>query len=365
MRVVIFCGKTVEDWSPKSVGSGIGGSEEAVINIAREFAKLGNEVTVYNQCGDDEGTYDGVEYKKYLSYRGEACDVLIGWRSADCFKMSKKAKLKIKWLHDTTPERSVMQSRDEGADKVFVLSRYHRRLYPSMPNSDFYITRNGVDLSLFKQKVKRVPSRLFYGSSYDRGLRELLTEWSKIKLANPEATLHIAYGWGTWEAQANADMFKAVKEDMEKLMDQEGITHLGRIGHKELAKEFMEADVWAYPCWFPEISAITAMKAQIGGAIPVVIPTAALSETVQFGIKTDRGYYQNIYGDIVMPEEAIGQFTASVNYFLGLDEKEKEPIRKEMMDWAKKAYGWDTLAIDWVDYFTKELNKKDEMQPTE
>ena len=621
MKIIIFAGATIEDWSPKSIASGIGGSEEAVINIAKELVSLGHSVTVYNQCGEDAGIYDGVEYKKFISYRGEACDVLIGWRSADCFKMSKKAKLKIKWLHDTTPEQRVMQSRDEGADKVMVLSRYHRRLYPSMPNSDFYITRNGVDLSLFKGKVKRVPGRLFYGSSYDRGLRELLTEWPKIKLANPEASLHIAYGWGTWEAQANAEAFKAVKEDMEKLMNQDGITHLGRINHKQVAKEFMEADVWAYPCWFPEISpvhgdtevetlngkhkikdlvgkkdfhvyscdqngdlsiskvngvfktrdntkmlkvtfkpwtgvnakktktliltpdhevlmrdgsyimagslsigdrvkvfhrqkndwgkgydsigvtdrekvpehrfvaekfhgntkgleidhldnntynnnpdnleikttsehwkdtwkrktleerklwaedrantlkkyqaqfskeelseisrsaanirwnkvklsnhaivnieevenadaycmevepdhnfvangifvhnCITAMKAQVGGALPVVIPTAALSETVKFGIKTDRGYYQNVYGDIIRPEETLDQFTASVNYFLGLEEDEKEELRKEMIEWSKENFGWDCLAKDWEAYFINELKHKDEMQSKE
>ena len=48
--LVIYCGQTPHQWDsdPSKV---IGGSEEAVINLARELAKLSWNITVYNNCG--------------------------------------------------------------------------------------------------------------------------------------------------------------------------------------------------------------------------------------------------------------------------------------------------------------------------
>lgn len=44
---------------------GLGGSESAVIQVAKELAKIGFDVTVYNNCFTDDtapGVYDGVVY---------------------------------------------------------------------------------------------------------------------------------------------------------------------------------------------------------------------------------------------------------------------------------------------------------------
>lgn len=354
IRITIFCGDSHEAWSPKNEATGIGGSEEAVINIARELVKQKHEVVVFNRCEDDAGTYDGVKYVDFLDYAGEPTDVFVGWRSLMPWKMGKNYKVGYHWLHDTTPEEDVKQALALGASKVMVLSKWHRRLYGSIENKWLYLTRNGVNMAQFDQKVERVPGRVFYGSSYDRGLKELLENWPKIKLAVPHATLHIAYGWNTWESIAKKQgedgyaAFKNVKENLEQMMDQEGITHLGRISHEEVAREMLEADVWGYPTWWPEISCITAIKAQVAGAIPVVIPTAAVAETVQHGFKTDRGYYNSIQGGVAMPEEAMEQWTQAVISLLKADEKAKAPLRKKMMAEAREVYDWETIAKEWL-----------------
>jgi tetratricopeptide (TPR) repeat protein len=46
---VILCGKGYEEWGPHTLDKGMGGSEEAVIYLSREMAKLGYEVTVYGE----------------------------------------------------------------------------------------------------------------------------------------------------------------------------------------------------------------------------------------------------------------------------------------------------------------------------
>lgn len=344
MKVLIYCGDSAESWTPDNEATGIGGSEEAVINVSRELVKLGDEVVVYNRCGKGKGVYDGVTYKDFETYDGESCDVFVGWRSINPWTIGKNYKVGYHWLHDTTPENEVINALKLGASKVMVLSKYHRRLYPHIPNNRIFLTRNGVNVGQFDQDVKRVKGRLFYGSSYDRGLRELLEEWPQIKLRNPDATLHIAYGWQGLESAlgANSTTFMNVKSYFEELFNQEGITHLGRISHREVAKEMLEAQVWAYPCWWPEISCITAMKAQVGGAYPVVIPTAAVAETVIHGAKTDRGYFIDLHGQTVKPAGTVEQFIDSVNTALSL------PIPSDgTQGWAETSFSWENVAEQW------------------
>jgi glycosyltransferase involved in cell wall biosynthesis len=189
--------------------------------------------------------------------------------------------------------------------------------------------------------VKRDPYLIAYGSSYDRGLEHLLKMWPEIKKEVPEAKLHVFYGWNLFDKVYHDNPERqAWKAKINALMDQEGITHLGRISHEAVKNEMEKAGVWAYPTHFGEISCITAMKAQAYGAIPVVIAYAALAETVQFGIKVD--------GDIYEPE--IRDLYLKSLISLLKDHKQQEFIRPKMMEWAKK-FSWTLVADQWSQEF--------------
>ncbi|OPZ94945.1 MAG: hypothetical protein BWY74_00156 [Firmicutes bacterium ADurb.Bin419] len=346
MKIIFYIGESVEEWSPKSMATGIGGSEEATIQMAGKLAQLGHNISVYNRCGDDEGEYDGVNYLNYESYNDDHADILILWRGGrqylDIIKNSK-AKKKYIWLHDTTQEAEILPI-IYMVDKVMVLSKYHRLLYPNIEDSKMFITQNGVDISQFDLKVKRNPYRIIYMSSYDRGLKELLESWTEIKLAVPEATLHIFYGWQTADALLGmTDEYKIFKSYMQDLFKQEGVHHHGRVGHKELAKEIMKSGVWAYPTHWPEISCISAMKAQIGGAIPVIIPTAATKETTMWGKTTNLSY--DDFKDRNLPESVTDLFNK--NLIKALDPKYQESYRDKMMEDARKKFDWAKVAKQW------------------
>ena len=63
----------------------LGGSESAMIYMAKEIAKLNNEVTVYCNC-DKPGMYDGVDYRplqSYLSDDKSQFDTLVVSRFTD------------------------------------------------------------------------------------------------------------------------------------------------------------------------------------------------------------------------------------------------------------------------------------------
>jgi len=238
----IYCGHSFEEWSPKSESTGLGGSEEAVINIARELTKLGWNITVWARVGDDEGTYDGVKYENYEYFDDVKCDVLVFWRQPSYvfeLKTRYNATQRFLWLHDTMPEHEILPVKHD-LTGIFVLSGFHASLYPNLRDK-LIRTTNGINLSHFEKKVERDPYKIVYGSSYDRGLKELLEMWGDIKAYEPRATLNVFYGM-------KAIQDEQFRDEIKHLLNQEGVTDLGRISHEKVAKEFLSAGVWAYPC---------------------------------------------------------------------------------------------------------------------
>jgi hypothetical protein len=79
--------------------------------------------------------------------------------------------------------------------------------------------------------------------------------WPSIKKEIPEATLNCYYGWKLFQSfYANNPERMKWKANMEKLMQQDGITEHGRVSKSELIKAQKECGIWAYPTHFEEIN---------------------------------------------------------------------------------------------------------------
>lgn len=146
-EVTLFCGGGFENWSPKSVAKGIGGSEEAVINMGRELTKLGWKVTVYGDPGEDEGEYDGVVYKPHYAINwNDQFNIFISWRQIGVFDMPIQAKKKYLWNHDIQNPLTYTKERLEKIDKVMFLSKWHRDNVPQLPEDKVMYSANGVNI---------------------------------------------------------------------------------------------------------------------------------------------------------------------------------------------------------------------------
>lgn len=167
--------------------------------------------------------------------------------------------------------------------------------------------------------------------------------WPDVLKEVPDAKLIITYGWNLFDAifeqgkPAYNPERLAWKEKINEAMKQPGITHLGRIGQQEMVKLLENSGLFTYPTNFDEISCISAMKAQIYGAIPVTMSKAALKETVLYGTK--------LFGDINDPKV----FKTYVKDLIGWlkDDQRQEATRKIMMPQAKKAFSWRGVAESW------------------
>jgi hypothetical protein len=197
---------------------------------------------------------------------------------------------------------------------------------PALPDDRFFCSRNGIYPEHFDQVVERNPFKVVYGSIYDRGLSQLLEAWLRVKAAVPEAHLTVFYGFESTRARSfrsdpptDQDLleigtqlaFWIYRRAMEAAMRRASAQHLGRIGHLEVARQFLSAGIWAYPTASAETSCITAMKAQAAGAVPVVIPSGALDETVEFGVKTSTS--ANDYPGRRLPPQVYEEWEAAAD----------------------------------------------------
>lgn len=140
-----FGGEHFEQWSPNNLKSGIGGSETAVIELAKRWAKMGYKVTVFGDPREDEGEHDGVDYRPWyeINWQDEF-NILILWRSPRLLDRDIKAKKIFMDLHDVASQLDWTDERMEKIDKIFFKSKFHRNMIPKLPEEKAVIISNGI-----------------------------------------------------------------------------------------------------------------------------------------------------------------------------------------------------------------------------
>ena len=280
--IVYFTGHTMYEWSPDSLKTGIGGSETAVINLAREWVKLGYLVTVYGNFGKSAGMYDGVDYRPYIEFnKYDTFDTLIIWRRVDCIDFSYRANRVWFDVHDVLYKDQFNNQNLRNINTIFFKSNYQRRLLPQVTEGQFVIIPNGVDRSLLDLDLThKDPYKLIYASNYQRGLELMLVHgWPIIKAEISDAVLHIYYGWNFTDLMYGEDLeYLNWKDKMIGLMSQPGIVEHGRVGQRELIAEKATAVIHYYATNFEEIDGISLKESAMVGCLPVCSDYAALSE---------------------------------------------------------------------------------------
>lgn len=352
--LVILCGYTEREWTPKALEEGIGGSEEAVIHLARKYAEAGWNVTVYNNCGHEAQVFDGVTYAPFWTwnYRDKQ-DVTILWRHPKMLDYDINSTKIFVDLHDVIKPGEFNEKRIAKVDKIFVKSKAHRILFPLIPDEKFVVVPNGIVSDDFEGKIEKDPYLMINTSSPDRSLSTLVRLFKRVKEQVPEAKCEWAYGWQVFDVvhANNANVMKW-KDEIVKQMEDVGIVNRGRLSHKDVADMYKRARIFAYPTEFYEIDCISARKAQAGGAIPVTTDFAALDETVQYGVKVHskktkddwNGSYQSDFA-LNDPEAENEWVNTVVSIFR--DNLDADP---GMREWTKQ-FDWSNIAEVWLNEF--------------
>jgi glycosyltransferase involved in cell wall biosynthesis len=369
-KIVFYAGRGLEPWSPFSLNEGgIGGSETALVHMARELSNLGHNVEVYSDI-DKEGYYDGVKYVHYdaidLLCKDEnavpavECDIFVSSRKLNVFEANIKAAKKILWLHDTTAGAAipVVARNLSRADLILCVSKWHARLirfnYPFYDPDRILATRNGIDPDLFREEPVKEGQRLIYSSSPDRGLSVAMLLFERIRKEVPEAEFHVYYGFHNIKKLAEKTDAQTGKSEAlehmrvleEKAKNTPGVIYHGRVSQAEVAKAMLAAKVWFYPTWFEETSCITAMEAQAAECTPVTSKLAGLEESVHHGFLYGGDNMSPVYQDRIV-KRAIWCLT---------HEKERSALARRGREEALKIHPWSKVAEEWNDLFARILS---------
>ena len=370
---------------------GLGGSESAVILISKELAKIGFDVTVFNDCNgidSSEGIYKNV---KYLPIRqenidSEKFDIVLSSRSTlpftpkeykeyhnkydsfpDFSNMVKDTK-KILWLHDTFCQGdNILEHLVETGliDKIFTLSDFHtnyiancdhgrRRNFEVLKNKIFQ-TRNGIVKHLDWVDIKKKDRNLFvYNSSTSKGLVPLITSiWPKIKERLPEAKLKVIGGFYR---------FKDSLPDEQELKYNElvssnpiDVEFTGIIKQNEIADILASASFMLYPASFPETFGISALESLNYNTPLLTCRFGALEETaiddacykIPYAIEPN-GLFPNI--NVEWQEAAFANMVVNAYNNTYLHQHKMYACNK-----LKDICTWDTIALQWKQHFYRIL----------
>jgi glycosyltransferase involved in cell wall biosynthesis len=377
---------------------GLGGSESAVILVAKELQKIGFNVTVFNGCNEDDsmpGVYDGVSYRPISDIETDPCnfDVVVSSRTIMPFvtdefyslhintarqypyqmfkRLRENAKFKVFWMHDTfswgddTIEDLVLTG---AVDEIWCLSDFHsmyvmncnhggRARNYEVLRKHMWITRNGirkyfdtVDLA------KKDPNLFFFNANMSKGLGALLRLiWPKLKQAIPKAKLKVVGGFyklGT--AFGGDDQERQFRELVGDAINDPSIEFTGVISQQQVAEICRDATYFLYPAELPETYGISCLESLYANTPLLTCRFGALEETatanswmIDYAI-IPNGLYPHIN------EEK--QVNAFIKMVVDAYRNPKELLRRQLaLNDIKDLVGWDVTALQWKNHLYSKL----------
>jgi FkbM family methyltransferase len=377
---------------------GLGGSESAVILMSRELAKLGFEVTVFNNCIDREanpGVYDGVTYRDHTELdqaNDLTFDIVISSRTVIPFlppqlyhqfaglrpdrykKIKESARFKIVWMHDTfcTGDHLLEELVVRGdIDELFTLSDFHtsyvancnhgnRRNFEILKQK-LFMTRNGI--VKYRSEVDiaaKDPFLYVYNASVTKGMLPLVNKiWPRVKAAIPQAKLKVIGGYYRFRENAEPDEQEKTWRTMvdDPKYASLDIEFTGVIKQKEIANILTKASFMLFPGAFPETFGISTLESLAYNTPLITTRFGALEETAlnPACYLIDYAIEPNVLFPNINTEQQENKFVDEVikahnNRYLHQQKQYYCNIIKDICT-------WDTVALQWKQHFYKRLGE--------
>lgn len=328
----------VGEWDEKVLEQkGLGGSETACVEIARQLRKqTGRPVKVFMPRKTRDIMPSGVEYIPFnhleTYFRKYKPSRHIAWRHT--FNLTPA--LTYVWSHDLMTRNAQMT---KNYHKLWCLTEFHKHFVKDMagiPLEKIDLVRNGINPDLFKgEKPTKIPSKVIFSSSPDRGWKQSIEICKIAREQIPDLELHLFYGT---ENMRKMGMVQQADELDGLVRQHDWVKFHGFVSKPELVKHFQESAVWLYPADFIETSCITAMEALCSGTWPLVRNMGALRYTLSDAF--DKGMCE-ILDEDPCDEKSYGVWA----------ERLTDAIRNERWKYVKvdlDQYSWETVTKDYI-----------------
>ena len=340
--IVYLAGGFSIKWDPTDMS--LGGSEQAIVNLVTNWAKMGKKVAVYGEMVN-EIRHNNVEYINWRKFNFEAQhNIVILWRLYGLMCGAPfPLKAKEIWLdcHDNFggqfPE--VWKKYGSVVNKILFKSDFHKSEFESkfscvLTEDKYKIIPNGIRTSDFlvnKENVQRNPYRLCYCSCYMRGLGEILQYmWPVIHYLEPRAELHVYYGMNN----VKDENFKNI---LTKLLAMPGVMDHGRQPMELIIREKYMSSFHLYVTNTPiEIDCISIRESLATGCIPLLS---------NFGVFKDR---EGVHFELNDKDPNCYQLIGNKIVHLMRQNDKLNPYRNQIRN-SPLVISWDKIAEKWLE----------------
>lgn len=361
MQIHFAAPNFIEPWDYRNVFEvGIGGSETSQVEMALRLAKRGHDVTSYTRLPEDcpDREFGGVHWR-YLTEMNLTDDGLwIIYRKPSLGKLCIPSDSRRYWL---MCQDVFYPDWDSEATKSFdriigLCPRHIQHLAGVDPaNSDrLCLSSNGVNVERIRKIESldtlqpRYPKRIIWASSPDRGLKECLDIFERAQEQVADLELRIFYGMDNIDKICGGDRkkmpWRLSWQQYDRACNMPGVTWRGRVGQRELTKQWLLAGIWLYPTWFQESSCISCMEAQACGAIPITNPIWATGYNVRHGI-----FIEGEPSDSLVKSRYVEAVVCVAQNW-----EAQERLRVTMMPTARKAFDWELWVDQWECWMDQE-----------
>tara|TARA_Y100000741_G_scaffold365215_1_gene360749 strand:- start:4919 stop:6691 length:1773 start_codon:yes stop_codon:yes gene_type:complete len=317
-------------WEPTT--KSLGGSEQAVVELSKEWVASGYTVHVYGQF-DSDIIVDGVLYKNSKSFNfGMQYKNLILWRALGCLPLCNVPRLRCRRLildlHDNYVPRMNKEEPIslEKFDHIAVKSYFHGA---ALGLKKAVIVPNGIRRQHFNiDKIQQRDNyRCIYASDYCRGLKYILIwAWPLLKKLVPNATLDVYYGMNLHS--------KEFKEEMEPLLKQPGVTDHGRCSIDIISDAKFQSSFHLYfSKTYQETDCISIKESFAAGCIPILSSFGVFPERNGLHLKGDPSTKE--------AQENMARLVASLMSKPDVLENQRKHIASfEIQDWKLTSELW-------------------------
>ena len=275
---------------------GCGGAELAILTLAEEWTKAGNEVVLYNNPWEfgvspfeqrNVNTFDPMEDR----------DILIIFRSPVIKPIPAKG-LKV-WLSTDQQTVGDFAEFSKSVDRIVCISPFHANYFASIYGiTNTIVIDLPVRLDDFKDKnISKVQNRFIFTSVPARGIKNFHRMWSKIKEKVRDASAVITSDYRLWGTGAGNEWARSM------FMSCQDYEFLGAVSRERYIEELLKAEIFLYPCEYEELFCISCAEAECAGAYPITSTVGALATTnIGYKILTDP---HDVRGDAIYIGESV------------------------------------------------------------
>ena len=333
----------MEDW----INKGLGGSEYCVLKLAYHLKDKGYDVTIGGdvKSGWWNGVNWGVLNKKHY-------DIVIATNYIHFFKHLEDKNISFDdayfWMHNEEYYTWYMGSellnyksyfKHPKFRKVIGVSKLHAaklkenadELFNYTPKeAETYIDYidNAIDLEDYKdipKDIDKIPGRIIWTSSPDRGLMTILENWESWKLRRPDLSLVICC------PPYALDWF-----DKNQINNLEDVEWVGSKNPLDLKMEIAKAEYWIYLSDYFETYCISALEIMMGKVKIITTAPGNISNLIDKG---NRG---------ILLSPPYSQPSEVLNILIQ-DSNENKPTNTKILkayEWAQ-TQNWENRTNEW------------------